>query len=486
MATNISASVQSLLTKLKAGAEADMTGEELLLLSKSVQALSDNENFEQALIAVAEGHLNTATVAVTDATVAAETANTRLQQAVTNLDLIPLVEQTLTESVTELKQAVQASLDSQVKTVIGLKSIEEMAAAADNARSTSVFAVYDSSGDSYLVRPSHTNDSSDTESRRLEYLKLSKNGGNKTAIATHFVFSSSFEQSPATNIYYYGSSAILPLAAKNDNDDIQYEVVYSGQDSATSNTSGYAGVFCSSAGYSSVTKPKLDVDATDKWAIKTNTSHTWSTPRVLYDNNKHCLLMVDFNTGMLVEKYRDGNVFTNISIINSAALQTFVNNGDYTVVCFIVHHLAWPTVQRRYSAADASGSISLNNDCYGYYGVLDDEVKMGGSSYCAHYRFTGDKKLEPLTYNFTSTVGYASTNSYITGEVTMALNDMAGNTLGVYQFKSSSDYPQKPAGYMASAILCMNPYSHTGILNEYNISYGSASYYGIGRSCKAF
>ena len=173
MATTISSSVQTLLTKLKAGAEAQMTAEELLLLSKSVQALADNEDFEQALIAVAEGHLDTATAAVTGATVAAESANTRLQQSVTHLDLIPLVESQLTASVAELKKAVQASLDSRVKTLVGLTSIEEHAYAADNARSTSVFAVYDASGESYLVRPSYTNDSSDTESRRIEYLKLS-------------------------------------------------------------------------------------------------------------------------------------------------------------------------------------------------------------------------------------------------------------------------------------------------------------------------
>ncbi|WDD98366.1 hypothetical protein [Thalassomonas actiniarum] len=112
MATTISSSVQSLLAKLKVGAEADMTAEELLLLSKSVQALADNEDFEQALIAVAEGHLDTATSAVSAATVAAQTASSQLQQNATSLDLIPQMQNELTGSVTQLNSDVQAKINN--------------------------------------------------------------------------------------------------------------------------------------------------------------------------------------------------------------------------------------------------------------------------------------------------------------------------------------------------------------------------------------
>ena len=486
MAATILSSVQSLLAKLKAGTEADMTAEDLLLLSKSVQALADNEDFEQALIAVAEGHLDTATTAVTDATSAAENANTRLQQSADNLELIPQVETTLSESVTELKKAVKASLDSRVKTVFGLQPVEVPGTSGDNARSASIFAVYDASGDSYLVRPSNTWDSSNTEARRLEYLNLPASGETTTRIATHFVYTTSFEQNPQTAISYYGCSAILPLALKGDSTDIAYDIVYSSQNSTTTTVAAYAGVFCKTAGYSTVTKPKLDVNATDQWGIETNTSHVWSDTRVLYDNQKHCLLMVDFNAGVLVEKYRDGNVLTEISIPDASTLQSHVDNGDYTVVCFITNALGYPIGKGRYSAGDLRLNQSHVYDYYGYFGVVGDEVKMGSNNYSAHYRFTAEKKLEPVNYSFTSNVPYASTNAYITGEVSVALSDMAGNTLGVYQFTSSGDYPQKNAGYMASAILCLNPYSQTGILNEIVTVIGSTSYYGIGRTCKAY
>ncbi|WDE04661.1 hypothetical protein SG34_025580 [Thalassomonas viridans] len=486
MTTTISASVQSLLTKLKAGAEAEMTAEELLLLSKSVQVLSDNEDFEQALIAVAEGHLDTATAAVANATSAAESANSSLQQSAANLDLIPQVESQLTESVAELKKAVQASLDSRVKTLMGIASIEEGAASADNIRSSAVFAVYDASGDSYLVRPSYTYNTSNTESRRLEYLKLPSSGVSKSTLATHFVYRTTFEQNPETNIYYYGSSAILPLARKGDSEDIEYDIVYSSQSSATSSISAYAGIFCKSAGYTSATKPKIDINATDQWGIQTNTNHNWQNPRVLYDNNKHCLLIVDFDTGLLVEKYRDGNVVTTTEITHGEALQTYVDNGDFTVICFISHRLSWLLAQHRGTSTEETTNNSHVFDYSGFYGVLDGEVKMGSNKYSAHYRFTTDKKLEPLVYSFTSTVAYVSTNAYLTGEVTAALNDMAGNTLGIYRFKASSDYPAQHPGHMASAIVCINPYSQVGILNEHGINHNNTSRYGLGRTCKAF
>jgi len=64
MAT-IQQTVQTLLDKIqgKQGA-GELSGEETLLLSKAVQSLSDNQQFEQALIAVAEQHLDTATNSV--------------------------------------------------------------------------------------------------------------------------------------------------------------------------------------------------------------------------------------------------------------------------------------------------------------------------------------------------------------------------------------------------------------------------------------
>ena len=508
MAT-LNSAIQALVDNLhgKMTGSEPLTAEEQTLVASAIEKLSSHTSWEQALVAVAEEHLNeatqnlsatltTATSALTNAENDINQARDTIQTQNANLAIIPQistdVETALNSFSTSSNTAITSNLAGMARPVFGVNLIETAATSSNNQRSPAIFAVYDSSGESFVARPSFITSTASTENLRLEYLKLLADGSGKSVTTTHFVDSGTFYATPTTRIYRYGSSAILPLATKDDVNDIEYDVVYSTQDSAASTVATYQGVYCRSSGNVTVTKPKLNVDAVDQWGISTITDQSWNNVAVLYDNNKHCLVMVDDNSSLLVEKYRDGNVITTTSIANNAALQTYVDNGDFTVVKFISHHLPWPYCVRKYDGAESSTNLSHYLDCHGFYGKLGNAVRMGGEKYNAHYRFTTEKKLEPVNYFFASSVNYHRYHSSYgvdaaKGDLKVSITDMQGNILGTYSYQSKADYFGHHTGYMASALMCMNPYSHVGILNETQIhNHGATPYYGHGRTCKAF
>ena len=513
MAT-LNTAVQAMVDNLhnKMTSNEPLNGEEQTLMASAIDKLSGNTTWEQALIAVAEEHLNaatqtlnqtmatttqtlsdslaTATGALTNAEGDINQARQTIETQNANLALIPQLGSDVQSALDGFgltnSTQLRSNLAGMARPVFGVNKIETPANSGINQRGTAVFAVYDASGESWLVRPAFSNTNNTTEVGRLEYLKLLADGSNKSVIKSHFLYTNTFYAAPSTNIFYYGASAILPLAAKSDANDIAYDIVYSGQDSTTTSDNNYAGVYCRTAGYSTTSKPKLNINATDQWGISTTTNHTYNDVGVLYDNIKHCLVMVDSSTSLLVEKYRDGNVTTTVSIPDAATLQNYVDAGDFTVVKFIVHQLSWPSCFRKFNNAQTNSSVSSSVDCYGFYGKLGSLTRLGGLQHCAHYRFSAAKKLEPVNYFFASSVNPVTTNVPATGEVTVSITDMIGNTLGIYQHKSKVDTLNYPPGHMANAIVCMNPYSHVGILNEHTAYNGTTAYYGIGRTCRAF
>lgn len=78
MAT-INTAVQGLINKINGGVA--LTPEETMYLAQAVNALSENTTLEQAIIAVAEEHLTTATNATNNATTAIQTATTSMNTA---------------------------------------------------------------------------------------------------------------------------------------------------------------------------------------------------------------------------------------------------------------------------------------------------------------------------------------------------------------------------------------------------------------------
>ncbi|WP_125720040.1 hypothetical protein [Pseudoalteromonas rubra] len=488
---SIQTAVQVMVDKLVADMQGEqpLSAEEQALVSNAITKLADNEKLEQAVVAVAESHIDEATTALQQA---AQVGQTSLQQAAQTLnDNGTTLEgkaakldrlDTMAPSLARVEALQGRAFTNQIRPVFGVNSIETHSTSANLARSTSVFAVYDHSGETYLVRPSYTNGNSQEQSR-LEYLKLLADGSGKSTTHSSFVYSNAFAQNPTSTTYLYGVSAYLPLGSKDNPADIEYDIVYSTQDSQSTNVANYGGVYVRSQGFTSMSKPKQNLNARDQYGVPSITSHSYFDVAVLYDNQKHCLVMVDESTSLLIEKYRDGNVITTTAIANEAELQAYVDAGDFTTVQFIYHYLRHPHGIRRLTGQEAQMS-SAAVSYYGYFGIFNDTVKMGGNKYSAHYRFTEDLKLEPVNFIYANNTQAATTANTTsgTGEVMVALESMSGELLGMYSYRSNPESAGYDAGIMSTAIGCMNPYSHTGLINEHY----TYNYYGLGRTCRAF
>ncbi|MFT4927524.1 MAG: hypothetical protein ACI8WB_003635, partial [Phenylobacterium sp.] len=375
-----------------------LTAEDQSLVTSAISKLSEHTSWELALVAVAEGQLIDAGQTLTDSvTPVIDSLNTAATDVTTAKDT--LVGQTT--NLAQLKQAsddVQAMLDNftdaslaeftnkvagSPKTVFGVQPIETSGQGLENQRAPTAFSVYDSDGESYVVRPCYHTAGTETEWAKLETLKLRGDGGGKEVLGFHYVHFHTFDASPQTYVFQYGASAILPLAGKNDSEGMNYVRLFSTQSTASSAWADYAGIYVlhpgSNIGSESITKPKRLIGATDQWGIPTSTFHFWNDVGVLYDNMRHCVTMVDDTTGTLIQKYSDGNVDTQIAIADSAELQAYVDAGDFTVVKFINHLLQWPFGNRRSDTAEVAMAVSHESDCHGYYGKLGDTVRMGGS-----------------------------------------------------------------------------------------------------------
>ncbi|MDK1287377.1 hypothetical protein [Pseudoalteromonas umbrosa] len=491
---SIQNAVQVMVDKLVADMEGTqpLTAEEQALVSNAITKLTDNAKLEQAVVAVAESHINDAASTlqqVSQSTGAAlQSATDSLTQTSTTLDTKSSKLDLLDSMAPNLNrvEGLQASNNAlQIRPLMAMTPIDTPNSHANFRRATPVFAVYDNSGETFVVRPGFSHNA-DTEQCRLEYLKLSANGAEKTTTHTSFIYTTAFEQNPASKIYYYGTSAYLPLASKNNAADIQYEIVYSTQDSQTTAVANYGGVFCKSSGFTSITKPKQNLDATDQFGISTMTSHSYNEVGVLYDNAKHCLVMVDEGTSVLVEKYRDGNVVTNTAIANSEELQAYVDAGDFTVVKFIYHNLQHSNGFHSYNHTETPMS-SYGVSYYGYFGRYNGVTKMGENKCSAHYRFTHERRLEPINYFFSCSAGhYKAQNSNGTyspdAEVKVVLESMSGELLGMYSYRARPYHAGYDCGILGGAISCINPYSGAGILNEHY----TYNQYGLGRTCRAF
>jgi hypothetical protein len=487
-----------------------LDGEEQALAVKAIKTLSEQDSWQQSLVGISKDHLDTVNTAMgqtladtTDliATAGADLDSSRAQidGQKDNLGILAGIDSTAQTALDNLAASNNtallshlAAMPSVLKPVFGLQLIETPSSDITSSRSTAVFVVYDNNGESWAVRPGKNYSNVPTESNRMEVVKLFADGAGQSVFASLYVDHLTFYDRPTTSIYRYGSCAVLPVAHSGNATDIHYAVFYSTQTSASVETSEYGGVYCASGVAGTNTKPKLNVNAKDQWGISTITDHTWPDVACLYDNTKHCLVMVDDTTGTLIEKYRDTNVDTGITIADDAALQAYVDARDFTTVKFIANQMIEPQANRRSDASLQSIFESKSQDYYGFYGKVGTEVRMGGFVYNAHYRFTAAKKLEPVNYFFASTVNHykgsdANGTDGAKADLRVFFTDMDNNTLGAYHYQSKCDYPGTHAGHIGSALMCMNPYSNVGILNEYGVwDMTNTPYYGQARTCKVF
>lgn len=490
--TTLTTAIQTLVNNLqtKMTSNAPLTPEEQTLVATAIDKLSSHATLEEALVAVASEHLGNATTALSDAKTDISDAKAVIEAQAANLTQIPQMNSQIATSLAEFTakntNMIDHKLAGMTRPVFGINHIEVTNNSGNNARSQACFAVYDANGESYIVRPSYTNGTNNYESQRFEYLSLPASGSGKQTLATHYVHSGTFYATPTSHMFRYGATATLPLALKDDADDIAYDLVYSSQSAANSNVADYAGVFTREAGAVTITKPKQNVDANDKWNIGTLTNHNWHEVGVLYDNAKHCMVMVEHGTSLLVEKYRDGNVVTDIEIADSAALQAYVDNGNFTTVRFIANYMSWPQMHDRYRTGITNTSVGYYHDMFGFFGKVGDDIRMGTGNFSVHYIYTEDGELQPVNYVTTSSVNGNTTNNGSLSDVYVSMVAMDDKVLGVYHFQSKTDHATYNAGYVANSIMCINPFSHTGILNEHYAWNSTTAYYGVGRTCKAF
>lgn len=84
--STLNTAIQEMIDRLTAGLKAgNLTPEDQLLISKALSALQDNGQWEQALIAVAEYHLNEGVGAMTSATAGLDTAKQELDASIVQL-----------------------------------------------------------------------------------------------------------------------------------------------------------------------------------------------------------------------------------------------------------------------------------------------------------------------------------------------------------------------------------------------------------------
>ncbi|RRS07629.1 hypothetical protein EAG18_16150 [Pseudoalteromonas sp. J010] len=488
MAT-IQQAVQVMVDKLVAdmNGTTPLSAEEQTLVSNAITRLTDNAKLEQAVVAVAQEHLDESTQLLQQVATSAlhniDTAKAELGGAtaelVTRAAKLALLDQ-IAPLAQQISTAVNQANTAAPKTLFALNNIELPNSHANFRRSTAVLAIYCSDGKSYLTRPSITANSQ-IEACRLDHIAINETGDSTSILKSSFVYNNAFEQNPETKVFQYGSSAAVPLGLKAQPNDVEFEVVYSTQKTQATTVAEYGGIFVAGQGFTSRTLPKQNLNVQDKYGIATRTSYAHDDVAVLYNNQKHCLVVIDAGTNLVVEKYRDGNHITNVAIMNESQYQDYVNNGDFTTLIFIANTLAQPHGINRYThVEDALSSYAQNY--FGYFGAIGGEVKMAGNKYNAHYLFTAEQKLEPVNYCFTSnSEPYHTAYGPSEGEVNVALERLDGELLGSYYFCSRADNWGYDGGIIATSIQAMNPYSNIGIINEQYLY----NRYGLARTCRA-
>ena len=346
MTTNISSTVQSLLTKLKAGAETDMTGEELLLLSKSVQALAENEDFEQALVAVAELHLDSAEQSMTSAVaqmvidiaaakgdvnsakLALDGAASGLDSQADNLNVVTQVRAMLegmrnneggllgnSHNLTVLdgdNEIIQeASNVCPPQSVIFSDNGQVNVYSAPNAQISGATATVLNSHNWYEL-PSGSDFHTGTFTRK-NYMGCSTN-----TVRTSY-----------THRYgYYPVCGEYPLAKSDDSEVIKFMTVCADYTAASQTHANWRGIgLFSDATYGVAVGHYNDALVTDKYGRKatqtTNRTQHYAVS-AFYDNSKNCLVVIESLKVWYL--YNNGWVDPNIATFASlAAAQTWVD-----------------------------------------------------------------------------------------------------------------------------------------------------------------
>lgn len=376
--------VQGLIDRLNTEQQ---TAAEAALIAAAINELSSYQTFQQALLAVAEGDLNTAVsnleLAKTQLDTSADTnvqsinaATALLSQELVKLDALP-----------EIRSQV-GNLDGKFRRKVRKEGYVANRShnIANHYRSKVVYAIYDSNGDSYVLMPAAFPVADSSQERASSFLYCMKKDKSHIQLGKWYVDLSSYQNAEApTWLNINTSIAVVPLALKSDASDIDYTMVYGEQDRASTNAQ-YNVIRVDNQPLINRVSLKNGVEVVDQYGFRTRVNKSGSNyaghNRILYSNDKHCLLALR-DDDQLVEIYRDDIVETGQSFLDNASLQAFVDANDIIVLPFI--HPA--------TKDHASVSIGADNSSYTGNTLIPDSFGKHSST---HFIFESGR-LAPLS-----------------------------------------------------------------------------------------
>lgn len=327
--------VQGLIDRLNTEQQ---TAAEAALIAAAINELSSYQTFQQALLAVAEGDLNTAVsnleLAKTQLDTSADTnvqsinaATALLSQELVKLDALP-----------EIRSQV-GNLDGKFRRKVRKEGyVVTSNNTGSHRRSKVVYAIYDSNGDTYALMPAYTTHTSSSNQQYLSYLYCLKPDKSHVQLGSWRIDSDTYQTTEKpTWLNVNTSIACAPLALKADASDIGYIMVYGEQDRASTNAQ-YNVIRVDNQPLINRVSLKHGVEVVDQYGFRTRVNKSGSNyaghNRILYSNDKNCLLALR-DDDQLVEIYRDDIVETGQTFPDDTSLQAFVDANDIIVLPFI-------------------------------------------------------------------------------------------------------------------------------------------------------
>ena len=449
-------SVQSLIDQIHSGT---LTPAEGALVAASISELSQHQTFQQALLAVAEGDLNTAVTNLESARATLNTSsdtNTQSLQAATNLLNQELQKLDIIPSFRDERLLVDANINRNVMVDGAVGNRTD----SNGRRGRCVYAVYDKdSQDTYAFVPSYTNTPSPSVDAHASYWYRHQANGNHIQLGRWYIDSDSFDDRDDPGYFYYHTSmAMVPLASMSDASDIQYKMVVEERNSATtsSHTSYYRGIRVYGNLRAEAVKLKYGVTVTDKYGYQTRTVNNYITNgrnRILYSNDKNCLLIIR-EDDVLIEVYSDGTVDTGLTFADNETLQAFVDANDVIVIPLM------------YCAVSGHPNY-LFGAYYNSSASLPSKLESYGGYYSVHFVFE-DGCLKPLRmHQSVKRVegDQDTTNGYIQGELEshFELFESTGKTAVSCDVKLTANSTRNGSGWLCpqnydTVVLTANPY----------------------------
>jgi len=352
MAT-ITNTVQTLINKInenQTGA-APLTAEETLLLTKAVQALGENQDFEQALIAVAEQHLNTAQTSmlnatmqmgtnINEATLDLNTSKQALDSAKTKLD------ETSSELTTEMKiistvnsvlKSIRRQEDGQIGNTQLLTSLDPDTEVMEEATSTcpmqSVIFSDDGAVNIYSAPQGQTTGSPSAVLNSHNWYEIPSGSNFEKATFTRKNYmggSTNTARTLSTQRYgYYPVCGEYPLALSTDANNVAFKMICADYAAAGQTAINFRGLglffdadYGVAVGHYNTSKLK---DKYGRWSTYTSNRVNHYELTAFYNNTKNCLQVVQ--NLKVWELYSDGWKDPKIATFTSVSeAQAWVNS----------------------------------------------------------------------------------------------------------------------------------------------------------------